>query len=164
METTTLCYLRQGSRWLLLYRNKKKEDPNAGYWIAPGGHVEEGESPLDCVRREFREETGLHLPRPTLRGLVSFIFNGQATELTFLYTADEAEGDLRPCEEGELAWVEAADIPALPLWEGDRIFLPRLLSEDGDFFALKLEYQGRTLTRAVWEADGKKDLPPFTAK
>ena len=61
MKNTTLCYLEQDGSWLLLHRNKKKNDPNHDKWIGIGGKFEENESPDDCVRREFREETGLEL-------------------------------------------------------------------------------------------------------
>jgi len=160
MEITTLCYLEQDGKWLLLYRDRKKNDLNEGFWIAPGGHVEDGESPEDCVRREFLEETGLTLTDPVLRGLVSFIFNGTSTELTFLFTASGAEGVLQPCEEGELAWIPQEEIPSLSLWEGDRIFLPRLLGGSRSFFSLRLEYEGRTLVRSEWESGADPEVSP----
>ncbi len=161
METTTLCYLRREGKILLLYRDRKKNDLNEGFWIAPGGHLEDGETPLECIKREFREESGLTLRDPVLRGIVSFIFNGKETELTFLYTASSAEGELRPCEEGELVWVPEPEIPELSLWEGDRIFLPRLFSEDESFFALKLEYAGRRLVRSEWETGNSGGRAPY---
>ena len=42
---TTLCYLQQGDRWLMLHRVKKKNDINHDKWLGVGGHFEEGESP-----------------------------------------------------------------------------------------------------------------------
>ena len=56
------------------------------------------------------------------------------------------------CDEGELAWIGKADLLALPLWAGDKIFL-RLLDSDRPFFSLKLNYTGDTLTAA--RLDGK---------
>ena len=71
-------------------------------------------------------------------------------------TADGWEGTLAEnCPEGDLAWVKKEKVPALPLWEGDRIFL-RLLEEAHPFFSLKLVYEGDHLIRAV--LDGK-ELP-----
>ena len=61
-----------------------------------------------------------------------------------LYTADGFEGTLRECDEGELAWVAKKDVPALRLWDGDRIFL-KLLIERDTFFSLKLSYDGDEL-------------------
>ena len=45
----------------MLHRTKKSNDPNEGKWIGIGGHMEDGESPEECVVREVREETGLVL-------------------------------------------------------------------------------------------------------
>ena len=58
MIESTLCYLEQDGKYLMLYRNKKKQDPNAGKWIGVGGKLEAGETPEECVVREVREETG----------------------------------------------------------------------------------------------------------
>lgn len=45
MKNTTLCYIEQGSRCLMLHRTKKANDENEGKWIGVGGKCEEGESP-----------------------------------------------------------------------------------------------------------------------
>jgi len=55
----TLCYLMDGSRWLMLLRNKKKNDINEGKWIGVGGKIEAGEAPEAGMRREILEEAGL---------------------------------------------------------------------------------------------------------
>jgi len=136
----------------MLYRNKKKEDPNAGKWIGIGGHQEEGESPLDCVRREFLEETSLRVKDLRLAGLIQFLFEEYEDELTFCYTADGFEGELNDsCSEGDLAWIPEEEILSLSLWEGDRLFLPRL-RENAPLFSLKLVYDARgALIASVWE-------------
>ena len=59
-EFTTLCYLQKDGKWLMLYRNKKKNDINAGKYIGVGGHVEDGESPDECIVREDRKSTRLN--------------------------------------------------------------------------------------------------------
>ena len=65
-----------------------------------------------------------------------------------LFTAPGCTGTLRECDEGDLAWVDKAAVPSLPLWAGDRIFF-RLLAEDAPFFLLKLRYEGDTLVEAA---------------
>ena len=55
---TTLCYIEQGGRYLMLHRVKKENDINKDKWIGVGGHFEAGESPEECVLREVKEETG----------------------------------------------------------------------------------------------------------
>jgi len=139
MKNTTLCYIRDGSRWLMLHRVKKHQDPNAGKWIGVGGKFEEGESPEECLIREVREETGLTLTDYRLRGIVTFAAQKWETEYMYLYTATGFSGTLQECDEGVLAWQEESAIADLPLWEGDRVFL-ELLRQDAPFFTLKLCY------------------------
>lgn len=147
MKNTTLCYLRQNGRILMLHRTKKEHDENKDKWIGIGGGFEEGESPEDCVTREVREETGLMLLSRRYRGIVTFVSDKQ-TEYMHLFTSDSFEGELTGCDEGELKWVDAGDVQKLNLWEGDRIFL-RLLEKNIPFFSLKLVYSGETLVSAV---------------
>jgi 8-oxo-dGTP diphosphatase len=73
-------------------------------------------------------------------------------EYMHLFTADDFEGELIECDEGELAWIPKNQIMDLPLWEGDKIFL-KLLAQDVPYFQLKLEYHDDTLLRAT--LDGK---------
>lgn len=144
MKNTTLCYVEQEGKYLMLLRNKKKQDENAGKWIGVGGKFEEGESPQDCLLREVQEETGLRLTQYRFRGIVTFVSDRYETEYMHLFTAHGFEGELTACDEGELKWVEKDKVLSLPLWEGDREFL-RLLREDVPFFSLKLVYRGDAL-------------------
>lgn len=148
MKNTTVCYLELGTQYLLLHRTKKQNDENAGKWIGVGGKCEENESPEDCMMREVYEETGLHVTRSRLRGVITFVSDAWEGQYMYLFTASEWHGSLTDCDEGELAWVERSEMTRLPLWEGDRIFL-RLLAQDHPFFSLKLVYQGDSLQQAV---------------
>ena len=150
MKNTALCYVEQDGKYLMLLRNKKKQDENAGKWIGVGGKFEEGESPQDCLLREVQEETGLRLTQYRFRGIVTFVSDQYETEYMHLFTAHGFEGELIPCDEGELKWVEKDEVLSLPLWEGDREFL-RLLREDAPFFSLKLVYQGDKLVSSKLE-------------
>lgn len=147
MLNSTLCYLERGSEYLMLHRVKKKNDLNHDKWIGVGGKCEEGESPEDCVLRETREETGLTLTDYRYRGLVTFVSDQAPTEYMHLFTAAGWTGNPIPCGEGELAWIEKAELRSLPMWEGDQIFLD-LLEEGGPFFSLKLQYRGERLAGA----------------
>ena len=145
MKMTTLCYIEKEGKYLMLHRVKKHHDINAGKWIGVGGHVENGETPEECLLREVKEETGLVLTAYRLRGLVTFLSDVCDPELMCVFTADAFDGELIECDEGELAWVEKSDVLALPTWEGDRVFLERLLSGDERFFSIKLRYEGDKL-------------------
>ena len=69
---TTLCYIEQDGKYLMMHRIKKENDVNKDKWIGVGGHFEDGESPEDCLLREVKEETGLTLTEWKFRGIVSF--------------------------------------------------------------------------------------------
>lgn len=145
MKMTTLCYIEKEGKYLMLHRVKKHHDINAGKWIGVGGHVENGETPEECLLREVKEETGLRLTSYRLYGLVTFLSDVCEPELMCVFTADAFDGEMIECDEGELAWVEKSDVLALPTWEGDRVFLERLLSGDDRFFSIKLRYEGDKL-------------------
>ena len=153
MTTTTLCYIENEGKYLMLHRVKKKNDINEGKWIGVGGHVEYQESPEECLLREAEEETGLTLTSWRFRGLVTFLAEGWPTEYMCLFTADGFEGTIKECSEGTLEWVDKTRLNQLNLWEGDKIFF-RLLEENRPFFSLKLEYSGDRLIR--WSLDGEE--------
>lgn len=99
-ELTVLCLLRQGSKILL--QNRVKKDWR-GYAL-PGGHVEPGESIVEAVIREMREETGLTVCDPRLCGVKQFPIPG-GRYLVFLFRAEEFAGELISSDEGAVEWV-----------------------------------------------------------
>ncbi len=143
----TLCYLEQEDKYLMLYRNKKKNDPNAGKWIGVGGKLEQGETPEQCLVREVMEETGLVLNSFEKRGVVGFVSDQWEDEVMHLYTSRDFSGHVDfDCDEGDLKWIEIKKIPDLNLWEGDRVFLQKLLEKE-PFFQITLYYEGEKLVR-----------------
>ena len=138
---TTLCYLERGDNYLMLHRVSKKNDINKDKWIGVGGHLEDEESPEECIKREIFEETGYDIPLSELefRALVTFVSHKGDYELMSLFTATAPDGEPKECDEGKLEWVPKDKIYDLNLWEGDKIFL-RKLSESHKFFSLKLVY------------------------
>ena len=148
MLNTTLCYVTRGDEVLMLHRVKKKNDINKDKWIGIGGKFEGEESPDECLLREAKEETGLDLTRWRCRGVVTFLSDAYEGEFMYLFTADGYTGQIKSCDEGELEWVEKQRLLSLPIWEGDKIFL-RLLDSEQPFFSLKLRYQGERLVAAA---------------
>ena len=149
MYNSTLCYVLRGNDVLMLHRVKKKNDVNHDKWIGIGGKFEQNESPDECLLREAMEETGLKLTSWRCRGIVTFLPNAPwEGEYMYLFTADEFEGEIGECNEGDLQWVSRDFLDRLPKWEGDQIFL-ELLWQDAPFFLLTLRYDGDRLTEAV---------------
>ena len=148
MKNTSLCYIQRDDEYLMLHRVKKANDENHDKWIGIGGKFEPGESPEECMLRESLEETGLTISRWQYRGIVTFVSDEFGTEYMHLFTADQFQGQLKDCDEGELCWLPWEQLFALPHWEGDEIFL-RLLEQDIPFFSLKLRYEGEVLRQAV---------------
>lgn len=154
-KLTTLCYIEKADSYLMLHRVKKDNDVNKDKWIGVGGHMEENESPEECIVREAREETGFTLTNYRLRGIVTFVLEDWGTEYMFLYTADGFEGNMIECNEGNLEWIKKSEVYDLPVWEGDKIFF-RLLEEREEFFSLKLNYREEKLKEVL--LDGKPFL------
>ena len=72
VELTTLCLIHEGDRYLL--QDRIKADWKG--FTLPGGHVEPGESIVDSVIREMKEETGLTIRNPKLCGIKQFPIEG----------------------------------------------------------------------------------------
>lgn len=101
VELTVLCLIQNDDKILL--QNRAKNDWQ-GYAL-PGGHVEPGESFVDAVIREMKEETGLDIIKPRLAGVKQFpIKNGRY--VVFLFKATEFTGTLKSSEEGEIEWID----------------------------------------------------------
>ncbi|MGN0833593.1 MAG: methylated-DNA--[protein]-cysteine S-methyltransferase [Kiritimatiellia bacterium] len=147
-RSTSLCYLERDGRYLVLHRTKKANDANQDKWIGVGGKFEPGETPDACALREVKEETGLTMTDFALRGLVIFVSDVWGFEYMYLYTATRWTGRLIACDEGELVWLDKAELLKKKLWEGDRLFL-RALDERREFFIMKLRYEGERLVEVV---------------
>ena len=137
-KETVLAYIEKDNSYLMLLRNKKKHDINANKYIGVGGHLEQGESPLDALYREIKEETGLEVIKYEYRGLIYFNYD-DISELMHLYIVNDFKGELIECDEGTLSWIKKSDLFSLELWEGDKIFLKKLL-DNSPFFELELNY------------------------
>ena len=162
---TTLGYLEHEGCYLMMHRVKKAEDLNKGKWIGVGGHLEEGETPEQCMIRETLEETGIRLKSVRCRGIVDFLNDKYDPERMYLFTSEEfcREGgeeagsdedspaeipfpEAPECNEGILRWVPKDEVLSLNIWEGDRVFL-KLLAEGAPFFHIALHYHGDELVR-----------------
>ena len=85
------------------------------------------------MRREIVEEAGIECTELTLRGTLDWPDFGKAGEvwLGFIFLVTRYEDTPRECNpEGTLEWVELDRLDELPMWEGDRHFLPLLFDAD----------------------------------
>jgi len=140
MKLATLCYVRSNGRTLMIHRIKKENDMHQGKWNGLGGKLEAGESPEECVIREVYEESGLRIREPRLRGVITFpAFDGFEDWYVFVFTAKKFTGRLTDSREGVLRWIPDEEVLSLPLWEGDRIFIPWLWQ--ARCFSAKFVYQ-----------------------
>jgi len=145
MKLATLCYLQRDGQTLMLHRTKKENDMHAGKWNGLGGKLELGESPEECAIREVQEEAGLIVKNPTLRGIITFPgFSNDEDWYVFLFVITEFDGQLIDSAEGHLQWIPDNKVLNLPLWEGDRIFIPWL--DRPEFFSGKFVYQDGELS------------------
>ena len=142
MKLATLCYIVDEKRnaTLMLHRVKKDNDYHRGKWNGLGGKFEHGESPEECVKREIKEECGLTIKNPNMKGFITFpLFDGKEDWYVFLFTTTEFEGDLIISKEGDLAWIPNDKLLKINLWPGDKYFIPWLFEEK--FFSAKFTYK-----------------------
>lgn len=139
-----------GTKVLLIHRNARQDDAHLGKYNGLGGKMNPDEDVVSCMRREIREEAGIECTELTLRGTISWPGFGPKGEdwLGFIFRIDRFEGT--PYErnvEGTLSWVPVKDIMGLPMWEGDRHFLPLVFDEDPRAFHGVMPYaDGRAVS------------------
>jgi 8-oxo-dGTP diphosphatase len=142
----TLGYLfsPDGRQVLLIHRNRRPTDPHYGKYNGLGGKLETDEEVVACIRREIREESGLECEELTLAGTISWPGFGKQGEdwFGFVFRVDRWSGSPRTENpEGDLVWVDIEKVLELPLWEGDRHFLPLVFEHGGRPFHGVMPYR-----------------------
>ncbi|MBP5267738.1 MAG: 8-oxo-dGTP diphosphatase [Ruminococcus sp.] len=140
-EFTVLCLIEDGSRVLL--QDRVKADWK-GYTL-PGGHVENGESFVDAVIREMKEETGLDIYEPKLVGVKQFPIEG-GRYIVMLYKSTKFSGEVVSSDEGRMEWVEYSRLSEintvddfeelLEVMNSDNLSEFRYIIEDGEWKAI----------------------------
>ncbi|MDO4283614.1 MAG: NUDIX domain-containing protein [Clostridia bacterium] len=123
---STVCYLECEEKILFLKFHKKW----GKRYAPPGGKVDENETPSECVIREFKEETGVTLKNPKLKG-ISY-WKDHTEGIIFVYVANEYEGSITESVEGRLEWIRKADVLSLEQFEMNKKFT-KYVFEDGMF-------------------------------
>lgn len=130
VQRVTNCVLRKGDEVLLLQK------PRRGWWVAPGGKMEPGESVKEACVREFREETGIYVKNPKIKGIFTFIMKEndivQSEWMMFTFVADEYDGQqMEISEEGLLKWMGISELKDLPMADGDYHILDYMIHGNG---------------------------------
>ncbi len=131
VELTCLCMIYKDD--MILLQNRVKKDWQ-GYTL-PGGHIEPGESFVDAVIREMKEETGLDIQHPKLCGIKQFPIDG-GRYLVVLFKTDEFSGELVSSEEGQMEWIRRSEMDKVNLVSD----LPELLQVMEDDTLTEFQY------------------------
>ena len=139
---TTLCYLEKDGCYLMLHRVKKKNDANHDKWVGVGGKFEPGETALQCVLREVREELHIDIEDAREMGVLNFSFAcGTIPEIRcHVFMATSFTGTPMETPEAEPFWCPVDGIPYDLMWQDDRFWLPAML--DGKRFEAFFTFEG----------------------
>jgi 8-oxo-dGTP diphosphatase len=130
VQRVTNCVLIRDNQVLMLKK------PRRGWWVAPGGKMEPGESVRDSCIREYREETGIYLKNPQLKGIFTFIMkeNDQVLSewMMFTFFATDSDGmQLDVSDEGKLDWQQLDQLKNLPMAAGDYHIIDYMIHGNG---------------------------------
>ena len=129
---------------LLVRRCARQDDQHLGKYNGLGGKLLPGEDVQACMIREIEEEAGIQCLEMQLRGTVNWPGFGPDGEnwLGFIFLITRFSGEPKLYnEEGELAWHSLTSIDTLPMWEGDKYFLPLIFDKDPRLFHGYLPYE-----------------------
>lgn len=125
-----VCFIRdkKNNKVLLLKRSKGSMQ---NMFAGVGGKTNFKESSYESCSREAKEETGLNISEIKLRGVIKTILEGTKSYwILFVYTADEFNGELISCNEGELSWVDVDKIYSYKLIGFIKKLMPYILSDN----------------------------------
>lgn len=142
----TLAYVvsPDGEKTLLVHRNKRVEDVHYGKYNGLGGKMEPDENIIQCLQREIEEEAGLRCIDVKFRGTINWKGFGANGEdwFVFIYRVDSYSGVVPDSnEEGQLCWKRIDELHKLPMWEGDKNFLPLVFDSDPRSFSGYMPYK-----------------------
>lgn len=158
LKTYTLIYLVSQGMILLLERDKGKSDM-AGKITGLGGKIEEGESLLDSAKREFFEESGLHIHDPEFRGTFQWIDETRKICMTHIIIANEYSGELlEENREGILSWYLIEKLDEIEnLAQYQKMFLSYLLADKNNFYSGIGEFENEELVEYI-DSNGNKNV------
>ena len=139
---------------LLVHRIAREGDDHFGKYNGLGGKMRPDEDVASCMRREIYEESGLEVVNMLLRCVINWTGFGPSGEdwLGFVYRIHAFTGTPKVRnEEGDLQWHPVTGLLALPMWEGDRLFLPMVFDDDPRVVYGHMPYDGDVCQGWTWE-------------
>jgi 8-oxo-dGTP diphosphatase len=136
IELTNMCLIYNESKILV---QEKAGTKYPGGLVFPGGHVEPGESLLDSVVREMKEETGLTIYNPQPCGYKDWILEDGTRYIVLLYKTDKYEGEIISSKEGRVFWLDRKDVPEANLIWNMRELLEIFETDEYSEFFFKVE-------------------------
>jgi len=133
-----------GRQVLLIHRNANPNDLHLGKYNGLGGKLDPLEDVVAGMKREIREEAEIECDELELRGTVNWPGFGKNGEdwLGFIFRITAFTGiPLERNPEGTLEWVDVDRMQDLPMWEGDRFFLPLVFDPKGRSFHGVMPYR-----------------------
>ena len=128
----------------MVHRTHRKNDEQFGKFNGLGGKMDRDEDISTCMTREIMEEAGITCTKMSMRGTVNWTGFGPNGEdwLGFIFRIDEFTGiPFTENEEGPLEWVDISSLEDLPMWEGDKYFLPLVFDDDSRAFHGYMPYE-----------------------
>ena len=125
MRQVTAAVIIEGGR--LLVARRPPGDPLAGLWELPGGKVEPGESPEDCLRRELVEE--LELTADVQELLATTIYHYEHGSFEILAYRTHRASDMTLRAHDGVAWITPEELGLHPLAPADVTLAQQLRSE-----------------------------------
>lgn len=132
---TNMCMISDGFGNVLVQDRQNPDWPGITF---PGGHVEKGESFVESVIREVREETGLTIENPVLCGVKQFQTHEDDRYVVLFYRANRFSGELKGSHEGEVFWIPRDALTNYPLADDFEDMVRIFESEDlSEFYYYK---------------------------
>ena len=125
-EITTMCAVLNENKVLMINRTKSWKG-----WAFPGGHLENGESIIGCVKREIFEETGIVLENPIFKGITN-IYNtvSHKRHIIYNFVCNKYTGTVKTyCDEGKIQWINISEFEMLTMAEGMEYRIPLFLED-----------------------------------
>lgn len=119
-----------------------------GYYNGIGGHIERGETPLECAQRELLEETGLSCTDLTLTGTVHIDVAEKQGILLFVFIGSQIQGSIRGSAEGEVHWISLSEIEGLRILDD----VPDLINNS----LISIDYGKQFFGKYLYDLEGQK--------